>query len=233
MVKSIVHFASREAMNIEGFNEKTAEQLFEKLDIKSITDLYNIKKEQLLTLDKFADKKAEKLIKAIEKSKNCELSAFIYSLGIPNVGKKTAKDIAKEFKSLEKIINSTYEELISIQDIGEIVAKSVLEFFNEDKIIKNIYELLDIGVKPYYEEEEILDNPFLNKTIVVTGSLESFSRSEIKEKIESLGAKVSGSVSKKTDYVLTGKNPGSKYDKAIDLGVKVITEESFYKILND
>ncbi|MFT8314491.1 MAG: NAD-dependent DNA ligase LigA [Clostridium sp.] len=233
LVKSIVHFASREAMNIEGFNEKTAEQLFEKMDIKTITDLYKIKKEQLLELDKFANKKAEKLIKAIEKSKNCELSSFIYALGIVNVGKKTAKDIVKNFKNLEKIENCTYEELISIQDIGEIVAKSVLEFFNEDKIIKTIYELLDIGIKPYYEEEKVTDNPFLDKTIVVTGSLENFSRNEIKEKIEALGAKVSGSVSKKTDYVLTGKNPGSKYDKAIELGVKIITEEEFYKILNN
>lgn len=233
LVKSIVHFASREAMNIEGFNEKTAEQLFEKMDIKTITDLYKIKKEQLLVLDKFADKKAEKLIKAIEKSKNCELSSFIYALGIANVGKKTAKDIVKNFKTLEKIKNCTYEELISIQDIGEIVAKSVLEFFNEDKIIKIIYELLDIGVQPYYEEEKVTDNPFLDKTIVVTGSLENFSRNEIKEKIEALGAKVSGSVSKKTNYVLTGKNPGSKYDKALELGVKIITEEEFYKILNN
>ncbi|AGK96422.1 NAD-dependent DNA ligase LigA [Clostridium pasteurianum] len=233
LVKSIVHFASREAMNIEGFNEKTAEQLFEKMDIKTITDLYKIKKEQLLDLDKFADRKAEKLVKAIEKSKNCELPSFIYALGIANVGKKTAKDIVKNFRTLEKIKNCTYEELISIQDIGEIVAKSVLEFFNEDKIIKTIYELLDIGVKPYYEEEKIIDNPFLDKTVVVTGSLENFSRNEIKEKIEALGAKVSGSVSKKTDYVLTGKNPGSKYDKAIELEVKIITEEEFYKILNN
>lgn len=233
LVKSIVHFASREAMNIEGFNEKTAEQLFEKMDIKTITDLYKIKKEQLLELDKFADKKAEKLIRAIEKSKNCELASFIYALGIANVGKKTAKDIVKNFKTLENIKNCTYEELISIQDIGEIVAKSALEFFNEDKIIKTIYELLDIGVKPYYEEEKITDNPFLDKTVVVTGTLENFSRNEIKEKIEALGATVSGSVSKKTDYVLTGKNPGSKYDKAIELGVKIITEEEFYKILNN
>lgn len=234
MVKSIVHFASREAMNIEGFNEKTAEQLFEKMDIKAITDLYKIKKEQLLNLDKFADKKAEKLIKAIEKSKDCELSAFIYALGISNVGKKTARDIVKEFKSLEKIMNCTYEELISIQDIGEIVARNILEFFNEEKIIKNIYELLAVGVKPYYKkEEEIALNPFLNKTVVVTGSLENYSRSEIKEKIEALGAKVSGSVSKKTDYVLTGKDPGSKYDKAVELGVKIITEENFYKMLNN
>ncbi|AJA47436.1 DNA ligase [Clostridium pasteurianum DSM 525 = ATCC 6013] len=233
LVKSIVHFASREAMNIEGFNEKTAEQLFEKRDIKSITDLYRIKKEDLLDLDKFAEKKAEKLVKAIEKSKNCELSSFIYALGIANVGKKTAKDIVKKFKTLEEVMSCTYEELISIQDIGEIVAKSVLEFFNEDKIINTIQELISVGVTPYYEEDTVKDNPFLGKTVVVTGTLENFSRSEIKEKIESLGAKVSGSVSKKTDFVLAGKNPGSKYDKALELKVEIITEESFYKLLNN
>lgn len=233
LVKSIVHFANRDAMNIEGFNEKTAEQLFEKRDIKSITDLYKIKKEDLLDLDKFADKKAEKLIKAIEKSKNCELASFVYALGIANVGKKTAKDIVKKFKTLEKIMNCSYEELISIQDIGEIVAKSVLEFFNEDKIINTIGELISIGINPYYQEEKVTDNVFLDKTVVVTGTLEGFSRNEIKEKMESLGAKVSGSVSRKTDFVLTGKNPGSKYDKALELGIKVIEEEEFYKILNN
>lgn len=233
MVKSIVHFGSREAMNIEGFSEKTAEQLFEKLDIKAITDLYKIKKDELVNLDRFGDKKAQNLIDSIEKSKAPELAAFIYALGIPNVGKKTAKDMVKKLKNLDNILNADFDELISIQDIGEIVANSVLEFFKEDKIIRSIKELLEIGVKPHYQEEKVIENAFLDKTVVVTGSLENLSRSEIKEKIESLGAKVSGSVSKKTDYVLVGKDPGSKYDKAIELGVKIITEEEFYKILTD
>lgn len=229
MVKSIVHFGSREAMNIEGFSEKTAEQLFEKLDIKAITDLYKLKKEELLQLEKFGDKKAQNLLDSIEKSKNPELASFIYALGIPNVGKKTAQDIAKKFKTLEGITNASFEELISIQDVGEIVANSVLEFFKEDKIIDSIKELLQVGVTPHYVEEEIVENEFIGKTIVVTGSLENFSRSEIKDKIQSLGAKVSGSVSKKTDYVLVGKEPGSKYDKALELGVKIITEDEFNK----
>ncbi|SMC27873.1 DNA ligase (NAD+) [Clostridium acidisoli DSM 12555] len=229
MVKSIVHFGSREAMNIEGFSEKTAEQLFEKLDIKAITDLYKLKKEELLQLEKFGDKKAQNLLDSIEKSKNPELASFIYALGIPNVGKKTAQDIAKKFKTLDGITNASFEELISIQDVGEIVANSVLEFFKEDKIIDSIKELLQVGVTPHYVEEEIVENEFIGKTIVVTGSLENFSRSEIKDKIQSLGAKVSGSVSKKTDYVLVGKEPGSKYDKALELGVKIITEDEFNK----
>lgn len=227
MVKSIVHFASREAMNIEGFSEKTAEQLFEKLDIKAITDLYKLNKEELITLDKFGEKKAQNLLDAIEKSKNPELSSFIYSLGIANVGKKTASDIVKKFKTLEGIMKAEFEELISIQDVGEIVANSVLEFFKEDKIINSINELLEIGVKPHYEEQETVENEFLDKTVVVTGSLESFSRSEIKDQLEKLGAKVSGSVSKKTDYVIVGKDPGSKYNKALELGIKIITEAEF------
>lgn len=231
MVKSIVHFGSREAMNIAGFSEKTAEQLFEKLEIKSIADLYRIQKDDLLTLDKFAEKKAQNLIDAIEKSKNCDLASFIYSLGIPNVGKKTAMDLVKRFKTLGNIQKSTEEELIGVQDIGNIVAKSVVEFFKEEKIIISINELLELGVKPYYEEEEVSENPFNEKTIVVTGTLKNYTRNGIKEKLESLGAKVSGSVSKKTDYLLAGEAAGSKHDKALELGVRIINEEEFEEIL--
>ncbi|ACA56923.1 NAD-dependent DNA ligase LigA [Clostridium botulinum] len=227
MVKSIVHFASREAMNIAGFSEKTAEQLFEKLDIKSIADLYKIKKEELLTLEKFKDKKSQNLINAIQNSKNCDLASFIYALGIPNVGKKTANDLVMKFKTLESIKNTTIEQLVEVPDVGEIVAKSIYDFFEDEKIISNIEELLNLGVKPYYEEERIDENPFMDKTIVVTGSLNNYSRGEIKDKLQSLGAKVSSSVSKNTDYVLVGEKPGSKYEKAIELGVKVINEEEF------
>ncbi len=227
MVKSIVHFASREAMNIAGFSKKTAEQLFEKLDIKSIADLYKIKKEELLTLEKFKDKKSQNLIDAIQNSKNCDLASFIYALGIPNVGKKTANDLVMKFKTLESIKNTTIEQLVEVPDVGEIVAKSIYDFFEDEKIISNIEELLNLGVKPYYEEERIDENPFMGKTIVVTGSLNNYSRGEIKDKLQSLGAKVSSSVSKNTDYVLVGEKPGSKYEKAIELGVKVINEEEF------
>ncbi|KOY67178.1 NAD-dependent DNA ligase LigA [Clostridium sporogenes] len=231
MVKSIVHFASREAMNIAGFSEKTAEQLFEKLDIKSIADLYKIKKEELLTLEKFKDKKSQNLIDAIQNSKDCDLVSFIYALGIPNVGKKTANDLVVKFKTLENIENATIEELVEVPDVGEIVAKSVHDFFADEKIINNIEELLNLGVKPYYEEEIIDENPFMNKTIVVTGSLNNYSRVEIKDRLQYLGAKVSNSVSKNTDYVLVGEKPGSKYEKAIKLGVKVIGEDEFSNMI--
>lgn len=233
MVKSIVHFASREAMNIEGFSEKTAEQLFEKLDIKSISDLYRINKEQLLTLDKFADKKAQNLIDSIEKSKSCDLASFIYSLGIPNVGKKTSRDLVMKFKNLDSILHAGIEELVSVSDIGEIVAGSVIKFFSQESILKSIEELISLGVKPYYEEEEVFENIFQDKTVVVTGSLNNYSRTEIKEKLEALGAKVSGSVSKKTDYVIVGEDPGSKYQKALDLGVKILSEEEFKEMLDE
>ncbi len=231
MVKSIVHFGSREAMNIEGFSEKTAEQLFEKLQIKSIADLYRIKKEDLLTLEKFGDKKAQNLIDAIEKSKSCDLSSFIFALGIPNVGKKTAKDLVKKFKNLDNLKIASIDELISVQDIGDIVAKSIIEFFKEDKIIQSINELLQLGVNPHYEEEEILESVFSGKTVVVTGTLKNYTRSSIKEKLESLGAKIAGSVSKKTDYVLAGEEAGSKYNKAVELGVRILSEDDFERML--
>lgn len=231
LVKSIVHYGSREAMNIAGFSEKTAEALFENLDIKSISDLYKLKKEDLLKLDKFGDKKAQNLLDAIEKSKNCELSSFIYALGIPNVGKKTAKDLEKNFKTLEKIMNSKFDELVAIADIGEIVAKSIIEFFNDEKITFSINELLSVGVAPFYNYVEVKESNFTGKTVVVTGTLKNFSRNEIKEKLDNLGAKVSGSVSKKTDFVIAGEEAGSKYTKALELGVKIISEEEFLSMI--
>ncbi|QAA31203.1 NAD-dependent DNA ligase LigA [Clostridium manihotivorum] len=231
MVKTIVHYASREAMNIEGFSEKTAEQLFEKLEIKSITELYKLEKESLLTLEKFGEKKAQNLLNAIESSKDCQLHSFIYALGIPNVGVKTAKDLVKRFKNIDNLEKATYEELISVSDIGGIVAKSIIDFFSEEKVIATINELLELGVTPKYEENEVKENPFEGKTVVVTGSLASYSRTEIKEKLESLGAKVSGSVSKKTDYVIVGEDAGSKYTKALELGLKILSEEDFNSLI--
>lgn len=233
MVKTIVHYASREAMNIAGFSEKTAEQLFEKLGIKSIADLYRIKKEELLTLEKFGDKKADNLLNALERSKDCELDSFIYGLGIANVGKKTAKDLAKHFKTLNNIEKATFDELVAIQDIGDIVAKTIVEFFSLEKSIETINELLSLGVKPKEVEDLIIkENPFAEKTVVVTGSLKDFSRTEIKDKLEELGAKVSSSVSKKTDYVIVGEEPGSKYNKAVELGVSILSEDEFKSMIN-
>lgn len=231
MVKTIVHFAGREAMNIAGFSEKTAEQLFEKLDIRDISDLYKLEYEKLLDLDKFGPKKAQNLLDAIEKSKDCTLEAFLYSLGIPNVGVKTAKDLVKRFESLENLEKATFEELVSVQDVGDIVTRSIIEFFKEERTLKVINELLSLGVNPHYEKKEVLESPFMGKTVVVTGTLENYSRTSIKEKLESLGAKVSGSVSKKTDFVIAGEAAGSKYDKAKSLGVTILSEEEFENMI--
>ena len=231
MVKSIVHFACRDAMNIEGFSEKTAEQLFEKLDIRSIADLYKLDYEELLTLDKFGPKKAQNLLNAIEKSKTPELYRFIYALGIPNVGVKTAKDLVNRFKSIDGLRNAKFDELVSVQDVGDIVAKCVLEFFHEEKVLDTIEQLLELGVNPAFEEQIIVESSFSGKIVVVTGTLQNYSRGEIKAKLESLGAKVSGSVSKKTDYVIAGEEAGSKLTKAQDLGVTVLTEEEFEKMI--
>lgn len=231
MVKSIVHFACRDAMNIEGFSEKTAEQLFEKLDIRSIADLYKLDYEKLLTLDKFGPKKAQNLLDAVERSKTPELYRFIYALGIPNVGVKTAKDLVNKFKSIEGLKSATFDELVSVQDVGDIVAKCVLEFFHEEKVLATIDELLKLGVNPSFEEQAIVESSFNGKTVVVTGTLQNYSRGEIKAKLESLGAKVSGSVSKKTDYVIAGEEAGAKLTKAQDLGITVLSEEEFEKMI--
>jgi len=231
MVKSLVHYASREAMNIQGFSEKTAEQLFEKLNVKSIPDLYRVKKEELLTLEGFAKKKAQNLLNAIESSKDCDLSAFIYALSIPNVGIKTAKDLVGNLKTLENIRNASFEELTAVEDVGDIVAQNILKFFSDEKINESIQELFMLGISPKYEEKDIKANIFEGKTIVVTGSLENYTRLSIKEKLESLGATVSGSVSKKTDYVIVGEEAGSKYDKAKELNLKILTEEDFESML--
>ena len=231
LVKSIVHYASREAMNIAGFSERTAEQLFEKLNMKSISDLYKLKEEELIGLGKFGPKKASNLLDAIEKSKDCELYAFIYALGIPNVGVKTAKDLVNKFKSIDGLKCATFEELVEVQDVGDIVAQDVMAFFKEEKVIDTINELFQLGVNPRFSEKEIISNPFEGKTIVATGSLKKYSRTEIKDRLESLGAKVSGSVSKKTDYVIAGESAGSKLTKAQELGIKVLSEEEFEEIL--
>lgn len=227
MVKAIVHFAGREAMNIEGFSEKTAEQLFERLDIRAISDLYRLTFDELITLDKFGEKKATNLLNAIEKSKNCSLESFVYSLNIPNVGAKTAKDLVKEFKSLDAIKQSTFDSLIKVSDIGDIVANSIINFFKEERVLKIIDDMLDLGVKPAYHEKVVNSNKFQGKTVVVTGTLQNYSRTAIKEKLEALGAKVAGSVSKKTDYVIVGEDAGSKYEKAKALGLNILSEEEF------
>lgn len=232
LVSRLVHYASRDAMNIEGFSEKTAAQLFEEIHLKDIPQLYELKLEDIISLERFGPKKAQNLLDAIEKSKDCTLDSFIYALGIPNVGKKTAADLADEFKSLEKLMEVNYEQLINIPDIGDIVANSIIEFFHDEKILDSIRQLLSEGINIRYEHEEIEEETiFTGKTVVITGTIEGISRSQAESIVKKMGGKASGSVSKKTDYVIVGADAGSKEDKARQLGIKIITEEDFLEII--
>lgn len=231
IIKSIVHFASRDAMNIEGFSEKIATQFYDNLDVKCISDLYKIKFEDLIKLDKFKEKKANNILESIEKSKECNLYNFIYSLGIKNVGLKTSKDIVKKYKTLDKIMNLSEEDLKEIYGIGDIIIEDILKFFNNNEVVNEIKKLLEMGIK-FIEENDsvIVDNDFLGKTVVITGTMKNFSRNDIKKLLERFGAKISESVSKKTDYLIFGEKAGSKFDKAVSLNVKTLSENEFNEI---
>ncbi|OHW61851.1 DNA ligase [Andreesenia angusta] len=231
LVSRLVHFASRDAMNIEGFSEKTAEQLFESLNLKEISQIYELEYDDLVKLERFGPKKAENLLKSIEKSKQVELAAFIYSLGIPNVGQKTARELATKFENLEGVMMATEEELVGIQDIGSIVAGSVMEFFHDETIHESIEKLLSEGISIVYSRPDSEESIFTGKTVVLTGTLETMGRSELKNIIEASSGKVSGSVSKKTDFVIVGESPGSKFEKARELGIRVIEEDELKEIL--
>lgn len=233
LIARMVHFASREAMDIEGFSEKTAEQVFDQLDITGVADIYEIKYEDLIGLERFGPKKADNLIKAIEKSKTVQLDSFLYALGIPNVGRKTSKDLADKFGTLDKVKSAEYEELIEVEDIGIIIAESILEFFNDPTIIESLDKLLAEGISIHYEKPDEKENIFTNKVSVITGTLESFNRNEVKEIIESFGGRVTGSVSKKTDFLIVGENPGSKLERAERFGTRIINEEELRAILNE
>ncbi|MEW8973388.1 MAG: NAD-dependent DNA ligase LigA [Tissierellaceae bacterium] len=231
LVARLVHFASRDAMNIEGFSEKTAEKLLEELDLRDLPEIYEVKFEDLIKLEGFKEKKSNNLLESIERSKNVSLASFIYALGINNVGIKTATDLASNFKSLDRIKEADFDELIQVGDIGPIIARSILEFFHDEEILKAIDKLLGEGVTPIHEEVETSQSIFTDKTVVITGSIEGLTRNEIKSLVERMGGKVTGSVSKKTDFVIVGEDPGSKYNKAIELGIEIIDEERLKDIV--
>ncbi len=227
----LAHYASRDAMDIESFSDKTAAQLIEALGIRSIPELYALTHEQLVALDRFGAKKAQNLLDALEQSKTRPLGAFLFALGIPNVGSKTAKDLAKRFGTLEAVRAATREELLAIPDVGEIVAQSILSFFGDARISAQIDALLDHGVSPKSEQAANTSSPIAGKTIVVTGTLPTLGRREAETLIEQNGAKAAGSVSKKTDYVLYGESAGSKLDKARELNIPLLTEPEFLALL--
>ncbi len=225
IISRLAHFASRDAMDIDTFADKTAEQLFSELNVATIPELYTLRRERLLDLEGFGEKKAQNLLTALENSKHRPLSAFLNALGIPNVGVKTARDLSLTFGSLEKLRNATFEELVAIEDVGEIVAESVLSFFHDPRISRQIDDLIAYGVSPVADRAATA-SPISGKTIVVTGTLPTLSRKEAEDLILNHGGKAAGSVSKKTDYVLAGEAAGSKLTKAQQLGIPVIDEQT-------
>ncbi len=227
------HYASREGMDIEGFSEKTAAQLVAAVNLRSIPDLYDMSASDFLALEGFKQKKTENLLAAIEKSKDCALGAFLFAIGIPNVGAKTARDLARAFGTLESVRKATFEELIQIPEVGDIVAKSIRDFFGDAFISAQIDRLLAHGVAPRPEEKVAAQSPISGKTVVVTGSMERMARQEIEALIEKLGGKAASSVSKKTDCVVAGPGAGSKLTKANELGVRVLNEEEFFRMIGE
>lgn len=234
-IEKLIHFVDRHAMNITGLGERIIEDFYNMGFIRNIVDIYNLKshREDLIELEGFGNKSVDNLLLAIENSKNNSLERLIFALGIEQVGEKTAKVLAKKYETLDNLMNAKLEELIEINDVGEIIAKSIVEFFNNEENIRTIDLLKKIGINILFKGEKAKEKEdFLNKTFVVTGTLNNYSRDEIKEKIENFGGRTSESVSKKTDVVIVGENPGSKYDKALKLGIEIWNEEELVSKIN-
>jgi DNA ligase (NAD+) len=230
--QSIIHFASRKAMDIEGLGDKSVEQLVNVGLIQGLPDIYKLELEQLVSLDRMAEKSSQNLLDAIEKSKLTSLPRFIYALGIRNVGESTAKDLAGFYGDLYEIMNQTEESLQLVPDIGPTVAKSISDFFRQTKNREVIESLISLGVHwPKYDIKKSASGIFATKTFVLTGTLPSMSREEAKSIIEMNGGKVVGSVSKKTDYVVAGSDAGSKLATAQELGVKIISQQELLKLI--
>lgn len=230
-IENIIHFASREAMNIDGLGESIIEDLYNENFITNITDIYDIDKyeEELMNLEGYGKKKIDNLKSAIKNSKNNSLERLIYGLGIRNVGAKTAKVLAKYYKTLDNLMTASYEELVNISDIGDIIAKSIISYFSNEDNKNIITKLKQLGVNTIYINNSGYEekDEFKGKTFVLTGSLVNITRDKASEIIESLGGKVSSSVSSKTSVVVVGDSPGSKYDKALALGIPIWQEDEF------
>ena len=235
LIGRLAHFASRDAMDIETFSEKTAEQLYDELGVRDPADLYELHFEQLVGLERFGEKKANNLLNALEKSKARDLSSFLFALGIPNTGKTTTKVLADHYCSLDAIMAADREELQGLPDIGGIVADSIVSFFQDEKMKASVDKMLRLGVFPRVEEKAApakTEGFFYGKTVVLTGTLPTLSRDEAGKMLEAVGAKVTGSVSKKTDVVIAGESAGSKLTKAQDLGIRIIdNEEELLRLL--
>lgn len=231
-IESLIHFSSRNAMNIDGLGERIVEDFFNFGFIKKISDIYKLENHRgdLITLEGYGNKSVANLLDAIDESKKNSLEKLIFGLGIPHVGEKTAKILAKNYKTLDNLMSASIEELVTIDDIGDIIAKSIIEYFNNTDNMDEVNKLKKIGLNMNYLGAEITYNDnFKDKSFVLTGTLETLTRDEAKEIIENNGGKTVGSVSKKTSVVIVGKDPGSKYNKAIELGIEIWSEDEFKK----
>lgn len=233
IVDRLTQFVSRNAFNIEGLSEKTLYQLYQKFDLSYPYELFTITKDMLAQLDGFKDKKISNLLNSLEKSKNIDWANFIFSLGILYVGDKTAFVISKKYNSIDELKSASFEDLISIDDVGEIVANSIIEYFQDEDNLININKLIELGVKINFPSDKMEENYFTNKTIVLTGALNSYSRQELTKILLSYGANVTSSVSKKTDLVIVGADAGSKLDKAKELNIEIIDENKLIDILSN
>lgn len=230
--EAIKHFASRRAMNVDGLGDKLVEQLVDEGLIHTIADLYHLDVERLVQLDRMAEKSAKNLIDSLEHSKKTTLARFVFALGIHSIGETTAQTLANHFTTLDKIMNADEESLLAIPDVGPIVAENVMTFFKQAHNLEVVEQLISAGISwPKIKTKSADEQPFLGKTFVITGTLATMGRNDAKAALQELGAKVSGSVSKKTDYVVTGENPGSKATKAQELGITILDEKAFTEIL--
>ena len=233
-IRKIIHFASREALNIEGLGDKVVATLYEKGIIKHTIDLFSLDRNKLVELERMGDKSVDNLLNAIENSKQSSLDKVIFALGILNVGKKAGKILAEYYKNLTNFSKATVDELLELPDIGLITAESIVDYLSNDNNLRFINELIEIGMNPQYEiQNKNTDNIFSGKTIVLTGKLVELTRNEAKEYLERFGAKVTGSVTSKTDYVIAGEKAGSKLAKAEQLGIQVLSEDEFIDIIKE
>ena len=230
----IDHFISRKALNIDGLGEETVDLLYENNLVKNVGDLYHLTFDQLLKLDRMAEKSANNLLQGIENSKNIPFERVLFGLGIRFVGETVAKKLAKHFGSIDEIIKASYEELIEVDEIGEKIAYSVIEYFSDLESVKLIDDLKKVGLQFQTTKPQSIEGVLTGKTVVVSGVFSSFSRDEMKELIEQNGGKNGSSISSKTDFLVAGENMGpSKLKKAVDLGVKILSEDEFVKLLNN
>ena len=231
LLRNIIHFVSKEGMDIDGLGENLVEQFIEKGLIQNIADIYKLTFEDIASLKKNGTKFATNLVNAIEDSKNRPFYKLITALGIRHIGTKSAKTIAKHFKTMRNLMQAEVEEIAELEDVGQIMAESIYEFFKQEQTIDLIEKLENAGLSMKEETEEGVDERFKGFTFVLTGSLENYTREKAGEIIEKLGGKVSSSVSKKTSYVIAGEEAGSKLTKAQELGVTILNETEFMKMV--